>query len=151
MVNHLAFELVVSVVVFAAVLDLVSTPDAHVLVPVLVHLVSPVVLVLDEIAVVMDPFVILVCVIETRTVVVAVVFSVETVAGRCHTQLFLCTLDSCRTMRYPDISSFDSNDPSWSQPCLERSSGSSPPVSHQHLSRFSLCGCSFAHLKAVAR
>ena len=55
LVNHLAFELVASVVVFAVVLDLVSTPDAHVLVPVLVHLVSPVVLVLDEIAVVLDP------------------------------------------------------------------------------------------------
>ena len=78
--NHLAFELVVSVVVFAVVLDLVSTPDAHVLVPVLVHLVSPMVLVLDEIAVVVDPLVILVCVIETRTVVVAVVFAVETVS-----------------------------------------------------------------------
>ena len=56
--NHLAFELVVSVVVFAVFLDLVSTPDAHVLVPVLVHLVSPVVLVLDEIAVFLDPFLI---------------------------------------------------------------------------------------------
>ena len=78
--NHLAFELVVSVVVFAVVLDLVSTPDAHVLVPVSVHPVSPVVLVLDEIAVVVDPFVILVCVIETRTVVVAVVFAAETVS-----------------------------------------------------------------------
>ena len=78
--NHLAFELVVSVVVFAVVLDLVSTPDAHVLVPVLVHPVSPVVLVLDEIPVVVDPFVILVCVIETRTMVVAVVFSAETVS-----------------------------------------------------------------------
>ena len=80
LVNHLAFELVVSVVVFAVVLDLVSTPDAPVLVPVLVHLVSPVVLVLDEIAVVVDPFVILVCVVETRIVVVAVVFAVETVS-----------------------------------------------------------------------
>ena len=51
-------------------LDLVSTPDAHVLVPVLLHLVSPVVLVLDEIAVVLEPFVIAVLVIGTRTVVV---------------------------------------------------------------------------------
>ena len=58
LVNHLAFELVASVVVFAVVLDLVSTPDAHVLVPVLVHLASPVVLVLDETAVVVDSFVI---------------------------------------------------------------------------------------------
>ena len=65
---------------FAVVLDLVSTPDAHGLVPVLVHLVSLVVLVRDEIAVVVDPFVILVCVIETRTVVVAVVFAAETVS-----------------------------------------------------------------------
>ena len=58
---------------------LVSTPDAHVLVPVLVHLVSPVVLVLDEIAVVLDPFVIAVFVIATRTVVI-VVFAAETVS-----------------------------------------------------------------------
>ena len=61
--------------VCAVVLDLVSTPDAHVLVPVLVHLVSPVVLVLDEIAVVLEPFVIAVFVIATRTVVVIVVFA----------------------------------------------------------------------------
>ena len=46
LVNHLAFELVVSAVVSDVVLDLVSTPEAHVLVPVLVHLASPVVLVL---------------------------------------------------------------------------------------------------------
>ena len=78
--NNLAFELVVSVAVFAVVLDLVSTPDAHVLVPVLVHLVSPVVLVLDEIAVVVDPFVIAVSMVATRTEVVAVVFAAETVS-----------------------------------------------------------------------
>ena len=78
--SHLAFELVVSVVVFAVVLDLVSTPDAHVLVPVLVHLVSPVVLVLDEIAVVVDPFVIAVSVVATRTVVAHVVFAAETLS-----------------------------------------------------------------------
>ena len=48
------------------------------------HFVSLVVLVLDEIAVVVDTFVILVCVIETRTLVVAVVFSVETVGGCCY-------------------------------------------------------------------
>ena len=48
--NPLEFELVVSVVVVAVVRDLVSIPGAHVLVVVLVHLVSPVVLVLDEIA-----------------------------------------------------------------------------------------------------
>ena len=78
--NHLAFELVVSAVVSAVVLDLVSTPNAHVLVPVLVHLASPVVLVLDEFAVVLDPFVIAVFVIATRTVVVIVVFPAETVS-----------------------------------------------------------------------
>ena len=78
--NRLAFEIVASVVVFAVVLDLVSTPDAHVLVPVLVHLVSPVVLVLDEIAVVLDPFVIAVLVIATRTVVVIVAFLDDHVA-----------------------------------------------------------------------
>ena len=80
LVNHLAFELVASVVVFAVVLDLVSTPDAHVLVPVLVHLISPMVLVLDETAVVLDPFVIAVFVIATRTVVEIVVIAAETVS-----------------------------------------------------------------------
>ena len=69
LVNHLAFELVASVVMFAVVLDVVSTPDAHVLAPVLVHLVSPVVLVLDEITIVLDPFVIAVFVVATKTVV----------------------------------------------------------------------------------
>ena len=78
--NLLEFELVVSVVVFAVVLDLVSTPDAHVLVPVLVHLVSLVVLVLDEIAVVVDPFVIAVSMVATRTVVAHVVFAAETLS-----------------------------------------------------------------------
>ena len=56
------------------VLDLVSTLDAHVLVFVLVHLVSPVVLVLDEIAVDVDPLVIAVSMVATRTVVAHVVF-----------------------------------------------------------------------------
>ena len=56
--NHLEFELVVSVVVVAVILDLLSIPGATVLVVVLVHVVSPVVLVLDEIAFVVDPFVI---------------------------------------------------------------------------------------------
>ena len=78
--NPLEFELVVSVVVVAVVLDLVSTLDAHVLVVVLVHLVSPVVLVLDEIAVVVDPFVIAVSVVATRTVVAHVVFAAETLS-----------------------------------------------------------------------
>ena len=53
--NHLAFELVVSVLVCAVVLDLVSSPDAPVLVPVSVYPASPMVLVLDEIAVVSGP------------------------------------------------------------------------------------------------
>ena len=76
--NLLEFELVVSVVAFAVVLDLVSILDAQILVVVLVHLVSPVVLVLDEIAVVVDPFVIAVSVVVTRTVVAHVVFTAET-------------------------------------------------------------------------
>ena len=78
--NHLAFELVVSVVVFAVVFDMVSTPDAHVLAPVLVHLVSLMVLDLDEIAVVVDPFVIAVSMVATRTVVAHVVFAAETLS-----------------------------------------------------------------------
>ena len=65
---------------FAVVLDLVSTPDAKVLVPVLVHIVSPVVLVMDEIAVVLDPFVIAISVVATRTVVAHVVFAAETLS-----------------------------------------------------------------------
>ena len=62
------------------VLDVVSTPDADVLVPVLAHPASPVILVLDEMAVVLDPFVMAVFVIATRTVVVSVVFAAETVS-----------------------------------------------------------------------
>ena len=76
--SPLEFELVVSVVVVAVVLDLVSIPGAHVLVVVLVHLVSPVVL--DEIAVVVDPFVIAVSMVSTRTVVAHVVFAAETLS-----------------------------------------------------------------------
>ena len=76
LVNHLAFDLVAS----AVGLDLVSTPDSHVLVPVLVHLVSPMVLVLDEIAVFLEPIVIAVFVIVTRTAVVIIVFAAETVS-----------------------------------------------------------------------
>ena len=78
--NPLEFELVVSVVVVAVVLDLVSIPGAHVLVVVLVYLVSPVVLVLNEIAVVVDPFVIAASLVATRTVVAHVVFSAETLS-----------------------------------------------------------------------
>ena len=76
--NPLEFELVVSVVVVAVVLD--SIPGAHVLVVVLVYLVSRVVLVLDEIAVVVNPFVILVSMVATRTVVAHVVFAAETLS-----------------------------------------------------------------------
>ena len=65
---------------FAVVLDLVSIRGAHVLVVVLVHLVSLVVLVLDEIAVVVDPFVIAVSMVATRTVVAHVVFAAETLS-----------------------------------------------------------------------
>ena len=79
-VNHLAFELVVSVVVSVVVLGFVSTLAVLVLVPVSVHLVSPVVLFLDEIAGVLDPFVIAVSVIATRTVVAYVVFAAETLS-----------------------------------------------------------------------
>ena len=78
--NPLEFEHVVSVVVVAVVLDLVSIPGAHVLVVVLVYLVSPMVLVLDENAVVVDPFVIAVSVVATRTVVAHVVFAAETLS-----------------------------------------------------------------------
>ena len=81
--NPIEFELVVSVVVVAVVLDLVSILVAHVLVVVLVYLVSLVVLVLDEIAVVVDPFVIAVSMVATwwhllflrRTLSVAAVVS----------------------------------------------------------------------------
>ena len=107
------------------VLDLVSIPGAHVLVVVSVHLVSLVVLVLDEIAVVVDPFEIAVSIVATRTVMAHVVFAAETLSVAAvvsdpavwvhhvwsahrdrlfqfsSASLFLCTLDSCRTMRYP--------------------------------------------------
>ena len=56
--NLLLFELAVSVVAVAVVLNLVSTLDAHVLVVVLVRRVSSVVLVLGEIVVVVGPCVI---------------------------------------------------------------------------------------------
>ena len=78
--NPLEFELVVSIVVVAVVLDLVSIPGAHVLVVVLVHLVSPMILVLDEIAVVVDPFVIAVSMVATKTVLAHVVFAAETLS-----------------------------------------------------------------------
>ena len=76
----LEFELVVSVVVVDVILELVSTLDAHVLVLVLVHRVSSVVLVLGEIVVVVDPCVIAVSMVATRTVVAHVVFAAETLS-----------------------------------------------------------------------
>ena len=79
LVNPLEFELVVSVVA-VVVLDLVSTLDVLVLVPVSVHLVLPVVLVLGEIVVVVDPFVIAVSMVAMRTVVTHVVFAAETLS-----------------------------------------------------------------------
>ena len=53
--NHLALELVVSVVVSTVVPDSVLTPAADVLVPVLAPPASHVVLVLDETAVALNP------------------------------------------------------------------------------------------------
>ena len=61
--------------VSAVVPDLISTPDADVLVPVLAHLASPVVQVLDETAVALDPFLVAVFAIAAETVMVAVVVS----------------------------------------------------------------------------
>ena len=79
LVNLLEFELVVSVVAVAVVLDLVSTLDAHVLVVVLVRRVSSVVLVLGELVVVVDPHVIAVSMVAMRTVT-HVVFAAETLS-----------------------------------------------------------------------
>ena len=62
------------------VLDLVSTLDVLVLVPVWVHRVSSVVLVLGEIVVVVDPCVIAVSMVATRTVVAHVFFAAETLS-----------------------------------------------------------------------
>ena len=78
--NPLEFELVVSFLVVAVVLDLVSIPGAHVPVVVSVYLVSPVVLVLDKLAVVVYPFVISVSMVATRTVVAHVVFAAKTLS-----------------------------------------------------------------------
>ena len=66
--NLLEFELVVSVVAVAVVLDLVSILDAHVLVVVLGR-VSSVVLVLGETVVIVDPCVIAISMVAMRTVV----------------------------------------------------------------------------------
>ena len=104
--NLLEFELVVSVVVVAVVLDLVSTLDAHVLVVVLVRRVSSVVLVLGEMVVVVDPCVIAVSIVAMRTVVTHVCFCGGDSVGGC------CCVRSCCL----------------GTPCLERSSGSSPSV-----------------------
>ena len=80
LVNLLEFELVVSVVAVAVVLDLVSTLDAHVLVLVLVHRALSVVWVLGVIVVVVDPCVIAVSMVAMRTVVTHVVFAAETLS-----------------------------------------------------------------------
>ena len=118
--NPLEFELVVSVVVVAVVLDLVSILGAHVLVVVLVHLVSIVVMVLDEIAVVVDPFVIAVSMVATRTVVAHIVFCGGDSVGGC------CCVRSCCL----------------GTPCLERSSGSSRPAGD------AIRSCSFASVSS---
>ena len=80
LVNLLEFELVVSVVAVAVVLDLVSTLDTHILVVVLVRRVSSVVLVLGETVVVVDPCVIAVSMVAMKTVVTHVVFAAETLS-----------------------------------------------------------------------
>ena len=100
------------------VLDLVSTPDAHVLVPVSVHLVSPMVLLLDEIAVVLDPFLIAFFAIATRTVVANVVFAAE-------------TLSVAAVVSGPAV---------WVHHVWSALIGIVSSNSHQHLSHFSLCG-----------
>ena len=87
--NLLEFELVVSVVAVAVVLDLVSIPGAHVLVFVLVRRVSSVVLVLGEIVMVVDPCVIAVSMVAMRTVVTYVVFCGGDSIGGC------CCVRSC--------------------------------------------------------
>ena len=89
----------------AAVLDLVSTIDAHVLVVVLVRRVSSVVLVLDETVVAVDPCVIAVSMVAMRTVVTHVVFAAETLS-------VAAVVTSCCL----------------GTPCLERSWWSSPSV-----------------------
>ena len=78
--NLLEFELVVSVVAVAVVLDLVSIPGAHVLVVVWVRRVSSVVLVLGETVVIVDPCVIAVSMVAMKTVVTHVVFAAETLS-----------------------------------------------------------------------
>ena len=75
--NPLEFELVVSVVAVVVVLDLVSTLDVLVLVPVSVR---RVVWVLGETVVVVAPCVIAVSMVAMRTVVTHVVFAAETLS-----------------------------------------------------------------------
>ena len=120
LVNLLEFELVVSVVVVAVVLDLVSTLDAHVLVLVLVHRASSVVLVLGEIVIVVDP-------LRDRC------FNGcdEDCGGTC----CFCVGDSvggCCCVRSCCLGT----------PCLERSSGSSPSASD------AIRSCSFASVSS---
>ena len=120
LVNLLEFELVVSVVAVAVVLDLVSTLDAHVLVLVLVHRVSSVVLVLGEIVVVVDP-----C-----------VFAVfNGCDGDCGGTCCFCGGDSvggCCCVRSCCLGT----------PCLERSSGSSRSAGD------AIRSCSFASVSS---
>ena len=102
--NHLAFELVASVVVHAAVLDLAPTPDAHVLVLVLVHLVSLVAWFWMKLLFAWDLFMFAVTLICD-----------EDCGGNCFTAETVC---GCGCVRSCYLSS----------PCLERSSGSCPPI-----------------------
>ena len=60
--------------------DLVSTLEAYVLVLVLVHHVSSEVLILGEIVVVVDPWVIAVSMVATMNVVTHVVYAAETLS-----------------------------------------------------------------------
>ena len=79
---------------------------------------SPVVLVLDETAVVSELVSIAVSEAVTETVVVAAVFAKKTV----------------------DVAVVVSGPAVWVHHVWKRSSGSSPPNSHQHFSHLSLCG-----------
>ena len=121
--NLLEFELVVSVVAVAVVLDLVWTRDVLILVPVSVHLVSPVVLVLDEIALVMDPFLIDVLVAHVR---------------RLCRWLLLCQILLSRYTMFGALIGIVSSD-------------SHQHLSQFSLAGDAIRSCSFAHLIAVAR
>ena len=87
------------------------------LVPVLAHVAAPVVLVLDETAVALDPFLVAVFAVAAETVVVTVVFAAETVV--------VAAVVSGPAVWVHHV---------WS---VHRVVSSHP---HQHLSHFSLCG-----------